>query len=58
MEDDSEQGLFSFIKSLIKKKSDLENAAEWASQIDGILGGVVIVNDAMATWGDIELVKL
>jgi ApbE superfamily uncharacterized protein (UPF0280 family) len=42
----------------IKKKRDLENVAEWAGQIEGILGGVVIVNDAMATWGNIELVAL
>jgi len=42
----------------IKKKRDLENAAAWAGQIDGILGGVVIVGDTMATWGDVELVKV
>jgi len=42
----------------IKKKRDLENAAGWADQIEGILGGVVILGDAMATWGDIELVEV
>jgi len=42
----------------IKGKRDLDDVAEWAGEIDGILGGVVIVNDAMATWGDIELVSL
>jgi uncharacterized protein len=42
----------------IKKKRDLEDVARWAGQIDGILGGVAIVNDAMATWGDIELVEI
>ena len=42
----------------IKKKKDLENAAGWAEQIEGILGGVVILGDAMATWGDIELVEV
>lgn len=41
----------------IKKKKDLEKAAEWAGQIEGILGGVVIVGDAMTAWGDIELVE-
>ena len=42
----------------IKKKSDLEKAALWAKDITGILGGVAIVEDRMATWGDIELVAL
>ena len=42
----------------IKKKSDLEKAALWAKDVTGILGGVVIVEDRMATWGDIELVAL
>ena len=42
----------------LKKKKDIEQAAEWANSIEGILGGVVIVKDKMATWGEIELVKL
>lgn len=42
----------------IKKRSDLERVAGWSGQIDGILGGVVIVGGAMATWGDIELVEV
>ncbi len=42
----------------IKRKKDLEKVADWASQINGIVGGVVIVEDRMATWGDIELVDL
>ena len=42
----------------IKRRGDLEGVAGWAGQIEGILGGVAIVNDAMATWGDIELVEI
>jgi ApbE superfamily uncharacterized protein (UPF0280 family) len=42
----------------VKRKTDLERVAEWAGLIDGIVGGVVIVKDRMATWGDIELVGL
>ena len=42
----------------VMKRADLEHAAHWAEQIGGILGGVVIVKDAMATWGDIELVEV
>jgi uncharacterized protein len=42
----------------VKKKRDLEEVARWADQIDGILGGIAIVGDTMATWGDIELVEI
>ena len=42
----------------IKKRGDLEGVAGWAGQINGILGGVVIAGDAMATWGDIELTEI
>lgn len=42
----------------IKTKDDLANAAAWAGEMNGILGGLVIVEDRLATWGDIELVKL
>ncbi len=42
----------------VKRIADLEKVAEWAGLIDGILGGVVIVKDKMAAWGDIELVGL
>lgn len=42
----------------IKRNNDLKKIALWASDIEGILGGVVIVKDKMASWGDIELVEL
>ena len=42
----------------IRRISDLERVGPWAEEIGGILGGVVIVGDTMATWGDIELVEL
>lgn len=42
----------------VMKRADLEHAAHWAEEIGGILGGVVIVKDTMATWGDIELVEI
>ena len=41
----------------IGKISDLERVGPWAEEIGGILGGVVIVGDTMASWGDIELVE-
>jgi hypothetical protein len=42
----------------IKRKTDLDKIAEEISDIEGILGAVVIVEDSMATWGDVELVEL
>jgi len=42
----------------IKGPEDLETAIAWADNIQGILGGVVIIEDRMATWGNIELIKL
>ncbi len=42
----------------IKSKTALEKVATWADQIEGIMGGLVIVRDKMATWGEIELVGL
>ena len=42
----------------VLKRTDLKQAAHWAKQIGGIIGGVVIVEDTMATWGDMELVEV
>ena len=42
----------------IKRKSDVSEIASRAIDVKEILGGVVIVEDTMATWGDIELVEL
>ncbi len=42
----------------VKRKKDLETVAAWADRIEGIVGGVVIVDDRIAVWGDIELVDL
>jgi hypothetical protein len=42
----------------IRSKTDLEKIAAWADEMNGIFGGLVIVGDEMATWGEIELVGL
>ena len=42
----------------LKTKKDLERIGKWASNIGGILGGIAIMGDRMAPWGDIELVAL
>ena len=42
----------------IMAKKDIEKIADWANEIEGVLGGAAIVEDSMATWGDVELVEL
>ena len=49
-------GAATAIGNMIKSKKDLAIAAEWAKRTEGIIGGVAIMGDRMATWGDIELV--
>jgi ApbE superfamily uncharacterized protein (UPF0280 family) len=38
-------------------KDDLERAVAFASDIDGVIGALVIIGDKMAAWGDIKLVE-
>ena len=42
----------------VRTKTDLEKLAEWAADIEGILGGIVIMGDNMVTWGKVEIVEL
>jgi ApbE superfamily uncharacterized protein (UPF0280 family) len=42
----------------INSKKDIDNIPNWAGSIDGILGGVAIMDDKMSAWGDINLVEL
>jgi ApbE superfamily uncharacterized protein (UPF0280 family) len=42
----------------IRSKKDMERLPEYAGNIDGILGGIGIMGDVMATWGDVELINL
>lgn len=51
-------GAATAVGNRVKKSKDLERAAEWADEIGGIMGGVAIMDDRMATWGDVELVGL
>lgn len=37
---------------------DMNTAAEWAKTIEGVFGGVMIMGDKMATWGEVEIVGL
>ncbi|MBN1833810.1 MAG: UPF0280 family protein [Deltaproteobacteria bacterium] len=42
----------------IRDKKDLEKVADWAGEMAGISGGLAIVGDQMAAWGEVELVRL
>jgi hypothetical protein len=42
----------------ISGKTDLKNIADWANQIEGITGGIAVVDDTMSSWGKIELVRV
>jgi len=51
-------GAATAIGNRIKSKKDMEMVREYADGFGGILGGVAIMGDIMATWGDLELVDL
>jgi hypothetical protein len=42
----------------IRSKKDLQNLPAWSQERKDILGGVVIVGDTLASWGDVELVGM
>lgn len=42
----------------IRGKGDLQTLSAWAQGKEGIVGGVVILGESLASWGDIELVDL
>lgn len=42
----------------IKTKKNLDKVAGWAGEIEGIIGGMAIVKDRIAVWGDIEVIRL
>ena len=47
-----------FIGNTVRQKNDLQDAARQAKDLEGILGGVVILNDHLATWGEVELAEV
>jgi ApbE superfamily uncharacterized protein (UPF0280 family) len=42
----------------VTSDKDLDKIADWASKINGIVGGVAVVGEKMAVWGNVEMVKL
>lgn len=51
-------GAATAIGNRLRRRADLEGALTWSREIKGLLGGLVIIDDKMATWGDLELVAL
>lgn len=51
-------GAATALGNMVRTKMDLEKFAVWADSMGGILGGVAILGDNMAPWGNIELVGL
>ncbi len=41
--------------NMVKNKKDLRRISEQADAIDGVLGGVAIMDDEMTAWGEVEL---
>lgn len=46
------------IGNLVQSQDDLQKAADFARTIPGIDGAVIIKNDRMAAWGEIDLVPV
>ncbi len=42
----------------IQGKKDLNRMGQWAKEMKGVRGALAILGDRLATWGDLELVKL
>ena len=42
----------------IRDKKDLEKIADWADELGGVSGGLAIVKDKVAAWGEVELVRV
>lgn len=42
----------------VKSVKDIQKGMDFARQIEGILGGVIIVEDQCGAWGNVTLVKL
>ncbi len=51
-------GAATAVGNMVRRKADLEKVGAWSSKIKGVIGGILIVDDRMATWGDIKLVEL
>lgn len=51
-------GLATMLGNMVKKASDIEAALEAAKGYTDVTGVVIVVNDKLGVWGDVELVKI
>jgi hypothetical protein len=51
-------GAATFLANRVREKKDLKKTAAIAGKIPGLLGGVMILDDTLVTWGDVQLVSL
>lgn len=42
----------------IQKPADIQGAVDWARQIDGVMGVLVISGEALGVWGDLKVVPI
>jgi ApbE superfamily uncharacterized protein (UPF0280 family) len=45
------------IGNRVKRRRDIDQALATAQEIDGVLGVVIIIGDAVGVWGEVELVR-
>ncbi len=43
-----------FIANRIKQTEDIKAIEDWASQIDGVIGVLAMINENISLWGDLE----
>jgi uncharacterized protein len=51
-------GAATFLANRVREKRDLEKVAALAGEIPGLLGGVMILDGSLVSWGDVQLVTL
>lgn len=44
--------------NIVKKEEDIEKAIEFAKNIEGVKGVIIVINEKIGIWGDIKLVKI
>lgn len=44
--------------NIVKTPGDIERALEFAAEIEGVKGALIIIGDKIGAWGDIKLVRL
>jgi ApbE superfamily uncharacterized protein (UPF0280 family) len=51
-------GAATSLGNMIRDRKDLDKLASWAAEIGDLLGGLAILGESLAAWGDVELKAL